>query len=309
MSMKRTICALMTVLTLTAFLCGCSNNKKQGSQEASIADKTAATADEPLTETTVATTGNKIHISDNTLGDIWITELEGVEKNTLSAENFTADESFKYYSEDGKPASKEGIDISSFSGDIDWARVKESGIDFVMVRVGGRGYGEEGGLYADERALEYIEGAHNVGLKVGAYFFSQAISTAEAIEEADYVKEILGDITLEYPVAFDWEIIKNDNARTDTVSSTQATECARAFCERITEHGFRPMIYSPSRELYFKYDLTRLANYDIWYCEYANVPEFYYQFTMWQYSETGYVDGIDGAVDLNICFTNIADYE
>ena len=68
------------------------------------------------------------------------------------------------------------------------------------------------------------------------------------------------------------------------------------------------MIYSPSRELYFKYDLTKLKDFDIWYCEYADVPEFYYQFTMWQYSETGSVPGIEGSVDLNICFTNIADY-
>lgn len=308
--MKRVLCALMAAaVTLTACLCGCSDDGKQRSQVATASNNSAATADEPLTETTVATTGNKIHISDNTLGDIWITELDGVEKNTLSAENFTADNNFKYYSEDGKPASEEGIDISSFSGDIDWTKVKSSGVDFVMVRIGGRGYGDKGELYADERALEYMKDAHNVGLKVGAYFFSQAITTAEAVEEADYVKGILGDTTLEYPVAFDWEIIKNDNARTDTVSSTQATECARAFCERITEYGYKPMIYAPSRELYFKYDLTRLSNYDIWYCEYANVPEFYYQFTMWQYSETGHVDGIDGAVDLNICFTNIADYE
>ena len=68
------------------------------------------------------------------------------------------------------------------------------------------------------------------------------------------------------------------------------------------------MIYSTSRELYFKYDLTKLANYDIWYCEYANTPEFYYQFSMWQYSETGKVDGIEGNVDLNICFTGVAKY-
>ena len=229
--------------------------------------------------------------------------------NSLNNENFTSDSTFKYYSENGRPASTEGIDISSYSGDIDWARVKESGIDFVMIRIGGRGYGDEGALYPDERAVEYITDAKNAGLKVGGYFFSQAINTDEAVEEADYVKSILGDIKLDYPVAYDWEIIKDDDARTDNVTAAETTACARAFCDRIKELGYKPMIYSPSRELYFKYDLSQLADIDIWYCEYADVPNFYYQFSMWQYSSTATVDGIEGAVDLNICFSSIADYE
>ncbi len=305
--MRKFLCVFLGAAICTAALCGCGSAQNNGSDGAS--QNGAATADEPVTETTVSTTGNKLHITDNALGDIWITELEGVKRNSLSVENFTADQNYKYYSENGKPASEEGIDISSFSGDIEWDKVKASGIDFVMVRAGGRGYGEEGELYADERVLEYINAAHDAGLKVGCYFFSQATTNEEAIEEADYVKEILGDVTLEYPVAYDWEIIKDDSARTDTVSSTQATECARAFCTRIKELGYKPMIYSPSRELYFKYDLTRLADFDIWYCEYSNLPAFYYQFTMWQYSENGEVDGIEGAVDLNVCFTGISDYE
>ena len=178
-----------------------------------------------------------------------------------------------------------------------------------MIRIGGRGYGDSGQLYTDEKAIEFINGAKDAGLKVGGYFFSQAINDDEALEEADYVKKVLGDIELDFPVAYDWEIIKNETARTDTVSASQATKCARIFCDRIKELGYTPLIYSPSRELYFKYDLTQLADIDIWYCEYANVPTFYYQFSMWQYSESGTVDGIDGNVDLNICFTNIATYD
>ncbi len=96
---------------------------------------------------------------------------------------------------------------------------------------------------------------------------------------------------------------------TDSVSAAQATACAKAFCNRVKELGYTPIIYSPSKELYFKYDLTQLADFDIWYCEYANVPTFYYQFSMWQYSSSGKVDGIEGDVDMNICFTNIADYD
>lgn len=286
----------------SALLCGCSD-------ESSEQNSTAETQAVEATDTTVKTTGEKIHINDSTLGEIWITELEGVPVNTLNNDNFTADANFKYYNENGKAASLEGIDISSYSGDVDWEKVKASGIDFAIIRVGGRGYGDAGEMYPDDKAIEYINGAKDVGIKVGAYFFSQAVTTAEAIEEADYVKEILGDIKLDFPVAYDWEIIKDDEARTDSVSAAQATECARAFCDRIKEHGYTPMLYSPSRELYFKYDLSRLSDIDIWYCEYANVPTFYYEFSMWQYSASGTVDGIDGAVDLNICFTNVADYD
>ena len=124
-----------------------------------------------------------------------------------------------------------------------------------------------------------------------------------------YIKILPGDETIDFPVAYDWEIIKDDDARTDNVSAAQATACAKAFCNRVKELGYTPIIYSPSKELYFKYDLTQLADFDIWYCEYANVPTFYYQFSMWQYSSSGKVDGIEGDVDMNICFTNIADYD
>ncbi len=302
--MKRLLCLSMAVMTMfTAVLCGCSDDKPEENSA-----QTTTQAINP-TDTTVKTTGEKIHINDSTLGEIWITELEGVPVNKLDNNNFTSDANFKYYNENGQPASTEGIDISSYSGDIDWKKVKESGIDFAIIRVGGRGYGDEGTMYADEKAIEYINGAKAEGIKVGAYFFSQAITTQEAIEEADYVKEILGDIELDYPVAYDWEIIKDDVARTDSVSARQATDCARAFCDRVKEHGYTPILYSPSRELYFKYDLSRLTDIDIWYCEYANVPTFYYEFSMWQYSATGTVDGIEGPVDLNVCFTNVADYD
>ena len=137
--MKKTICAVTAaMLALTSVLCGCSSNGESSSQSGSTTPATVAT------DTTVKTTGEKIHINDSTLGEIWITELDGVPKNTLNNDNFTSDDTFKYYSENGKAASMEGIDISSYSGTIDWDKVKKSGVDFVMVRIGGRGYGSDG---------------------------------------------------------------------------------------------------------------------------------------------------------------------
>lgn len=113
------------MLALTSVLCGCSSNGESSSQSGSTTPATVAT------DTTVKTTGEKIHINDSTLGEIWITELDGVPKNTLNNDNFTSDDTFKYYSENGKAASMEGIDISSYSGKIDWDKVKKSGVDFV----------------------------------------------------------------------------------------------------------------------------------------------------------------------------------
>lgn len=307
--MKRFLCAALGLCILsTAAFCGCSD-AKTGSGSGSTSPATAdEISTEAPTDSPVAATGGKIHINDNTLGDIWITELEGVAPSALDPDGFTADDTFKYYSENGKPASLEGIDISSYSGDVDWKKVKNAGVDFVMVRVGGRGYGSSGDLYADERAVEYIKGAQAAGIKAGGYFFSQATTNAEAVEEADFAHEVLGGVKLDFPLAYDWEIIKDDDARTDSVTATQATECAVAFCERVKALGYQPMVYSAPREFYFKYDMTRLADYGIWLVEYANEPTFYYAFSMWQYSESGYVDGIDTAVDLNICFTSVAEY-
>lgn len=306
--MKKSIAlVMMCSMLVCSAISGCSSAESSNNSSSGI--NATENATEQVTDTTVKTTGEKIKIDDSTLGEIWITELEGVPVNKLDNNNFTSDSTFKYYNNNGNPASKEGIDISYYSGDIDWQKVKDAGVDFVMVRIGGRGYGSEGSMYTDDNAVKYINEAHEAGLKAGGYFFSQAINTQEAIEEADYVKSVLGDIKLEYPVAYDWEIIKDDDARTDNVSAAEATACAKAFCNRVRELGYKPMLYSPSKELYFKYDLSQLADVDIWYCEYADVPNFYYQFSMWQYSSTAHIDGIDGDVDLNICFTDIADYD
>ena len=196
MNFKKSGCILLTsVILASSVLSGCNTDSTSSTEPQTTINSTEAT------DTTVKTTGEKIHINDSTLGEIWITELEGVPVNMLDNSNFTADNTLKYYSENGKPASVEGVDVSSYNGDIDWKKVKNAGIDFAIIRVGGRGYGEEGTLYSDDKAIENIKNAQKAGIKAGAYFFSQAITTQEAIEEADYVKEILGDIKLDYPVA------------------------------------------------------------------------------------------------------------
>jgi len=213
---------------------------------------------------------------------------------------FVLDGSTMYYND---PAYRTaiGIDVSNYQGEIDWQKVAASGVEFAFIRLGFRGY-SEGKLNQDQRFLENLAGAKAAGVKVGVYFFSQAVNTAEAMEEANFVLEALAGVPLEYPVVFDWETISGDAARTDGLDSTTLTDCAITFCEMVARFGYTPMIYYNSPVGYGKYELNRLAQYDIWYAQYAEKPGMYYNYRVWQYTDSGKVDGIEGRVDMNIAF-------
>ena len=194
---------------------------------------------------------------------------------------------------------EQGIDVSKNQGEVNWGRVARDGIDFAIVRVGGRGYGT-GVLYEDPFCEVNLTGAKNAGLEVGAYFFSQAVSVREAEEEARYVLERLRGHQIDGPVVFDWEHIRNDEARTDSTEGKTLTAMADAFCRIIREAGYEPMIYMNPDLAYLSYDLAEVAEYPLWISEYKDRPSFRYDMSMWQYSDRGSVDGIQGNVDLNI---------
>ncbi len=213
------------------------------------------------------------------------------------------------YVKDGVTLSEAGIDVSEHDGEIDWAQVKAAGVDFAMVRAGYRGYGQ-GTLNLDNYFLANVSGAYAAGLKVGVYFFSQAITAEEAAEEAEYVINSLSSLNVElsYPIVFDEEPITDGNeARTDGLSAEQYNANALAFCKRVEQSGYSAMVYGNQYDL-AKFDLDGdLASYPVWYAEYgvnrptADVPNF----TIWQYSESGSIPGIttsDGQVDLDIRF-------
>ncbi len=248
---------------------------------------------------------DRIPLYNYALGDISIPAADGVPKSQYREENFTFDENgFMHYVEDGEVLSYTGVDVSSFNGEIDWERVKAAGVDFAMLRIGGRGYGEEGVLYKDDAFEANLKGAKRAGLKVGAYFFSQARTEEEAVEEAEFALGILAGEKLHYPLAFDWEIIDSVETRIDDVDTETLTKCARAFCDTVKAEGYTPQIYTGSNLAYFKYDLTALRDIDLWYAFYNDSPSMYYKYTMWQYSCEGQVDGIYGDVDLNVCMKN-----
>ena len=249
---------------------------------------------------------DRVPLWDYSLGEIAIPAFEGVPLCTYKNENFVTDEKgYMHYYDDGELCSYVGVDVSDFNGYIDWQAVKASGVDFAMLRIGGRGYGEAGNLYDDTYLRDNLRRAKQAGLDVGAYFFSQAVTAEEAEEEAEYALSLLKGTSLDYPLAFDWELIGGDEgARTDNISPEVLTQCARAFCDKIKKAGYTPALYTGSQLAYYKYDLSQLSDVDIWYAFYNDTPDFYYNYTIWQYSSAGTVEGIEGNVDLNICFKN-----
>lgn len=207
-----------------------------------------------------------------------------------------------------------GIDVSAYqnraSGEsktIDWDAVRDDGVEFVMVRVGYRGTGQAGTLNQDEFYARNIDGAMAAGLETGVYFFAQAITVEEAIEEADFVIELLKGHEINGPVAYDWEM-HDSSYRVYGTPPEMATACAIAFCERIKEAGYTPMIYAGQYVSYIKYDQGAIAPYLSWYPEYKSdkseklYPTFYYQMDYWQFSSNCYVNGIGGRVDGNLQF-------
>ena len=211
----------------------------------------------------------------------------------------------KYY-ENGKKVSYVGVDISKAQDYIDFVKVKKAGIDFCMIRVGARGYGS-GQLIVDDYFTENIKRATDAGLEVGVYFFSQAITKEEAVEEANMVLENLGEYQISYPIAFDMEFIENDQARIDSLSKADKTAIAKAFLDTIAAAGYKTMLYGNKEWLIKEIDMSKLTAYDVWLSQLTDVPDYPYQFTMWQYSTQGSVDGIAGAVNMNISFIDYSE--
>lgn len=249
--------------------------------------------------------GKKILQHDSTLGEIFIPVYADVPVSTFDPSCLVERRGRLEYKEGDNLTALTGIDISGHQGDIDWVKVKESGISFAMVRAGFRTYGG-GILTLDEYFRDNIIAAQSAGLETGAYFFSQATTVDEAIEEADAVLDSVAGLDMTYPIVYDWEMILDDNARTDTVSVEMLADMCVAFCERIKAAGYTPMIYQNKSTAMKKLDLPRVAQYDFWLAEYGDEPSYYYDYAMWQYSSDGSVPGIEGRVDLNLCFKDYA---
>ena len=206
------------------------------------------------------------------------------------------------YVENGEVVSHKGIDVSRYQGTIDWKKVADSGVEFAFVRVGVRGYGTEGKFTLDEKYKTNIEGASKAGIKVGVYFFSQAITEEEAKEEADLVLDAIAGLNVTYPIVYDVEKTGAKEGRMNQLTVEERTRMAHVFIDRIKEAGYTPMIYANMEMWSILINMSEFEDVDKWYAYYSPVVYFPYEYAIWQYSDTGTVPGITGDVDLNISF-------
>ena len=195
-----------------------------------------------------------------------------------------------------------GIDVSKWNGSINWNAVKQSGVSFVIIRCGYRGC-TQGGLIEDPNFHTYASGAEAAGLKVGVYFFSQAINEREAVEEASMAISMAQRHRISYPIFIDSEYGSNShNARADGLGKAERTAICRAFCETIRSAGYTSGVYASKSWFYNKLDAGSLNNYKIWLAHYCSKTDYTGKYELWQSSSTGRINGISGNVDINTSY-------
>lgn len=222
--------------------------------------------------------------------------------STLALECFGWENGYKTYTND-QTSAQLGIDVSSHQGWIDWGAVADSDVDYVILRAGYRGYGS-GSVHQDEYFEYNLSTAASTDLSIGIYFFSQAMSEEEAAAEAYTVLSLIEGYDIDYPIFFDWEPVSDQDARTASISATEVTACAKRFCQIIEEAGYRAGVYFNLSMADHYYHLYELKDYEFWLAEYQEVPSYPYQFSMWQYTASGTVPGIETQVDINLSFTS-----
>lgn len=217
--------------------------------------------------------------------------------NPYDASDFVLSDGFMQLVDGGAMT---GIDVSYHQKEINWRKVKDAGVQFVIVRLGYRGY-ETGSLVEDNMAMKNLQSAKDAGLLVGAYFYSQAINAEEAAEEARFALEILNGFQLDLPIAYDWEYV-SETARTANVDGQTMTDCTIAFCDTILAGGYETMVYFNPQMAEHKLDMIALQDkgYPFWLAHFSDVMTFPHQIWIWQYSYTGKIPGISGTVDFNI---------
>lgn len=199
--------------------------------------------------------------------------------------------------------SKFGIDVSKWNKEIDWVKVKEAGVDYAIIRCGYRG-ASTGSLVEDPYFAANIQGATEAGIKVGLYFFTQATTEVEAVEEASMAIMLCNEYRLAYPIFIDTEGA-GGNGRADTLDKETRTEVCEAFCETIENAGYTSGVYASKNWYHKNIDAGKLDKFVIWLAEYKSTPTYEGDFQMWQYTSNGSVEGIEGRVDMNISLLTV----
>lgn len=225
------------------------------------------------------------------------------DKSPFTSSTYTHNDIFKNYN------IYNGIDVSKYNGDINWDKAKKDGVDFVIVRVGYRGYGKSGTLCTDPNYKANIEGALAAGIKVGVYYFTEALTTDEAREEAKFCISKIKDYNITLPVAIDYEYPtdgKNPIGRMYNAKLTkaEATANVKAFCAAVKKAGYTPLVYANKSDLSSLINGKTIGNtYKVWLANYTTKTTYANSYEYWQYTSSGKVNGITGKVDCNFWYT------
>ena len=233
----------------------------------------------------------------------WVDLSQDIERNDYDYANLKYQKPVMNYFEEGKIVSKCGADISANQGDVDFSKLKKAGCDFVMIKIGARGY-SSGNIVFDEKYKDNLKAAKKAGLDIGVYFCSQAVNKSEAREEADELLDAIADYDVKYPVAFVMETVEGDMARIEALNMEDRTSVAKAFLDRVYDEGYTPMLYGDKEWLLTMLDMERLSDYVVWYALDIKEPDYPYEFGMWQYDSNTSVNGVSGKVAMSMSFTD-----
>lgn len=265
---------------------------------------TSPTATPEPTEEELAQDGKHIEISYRDGTSQWLEINDDIPFHEYDFKRLKAQNGKMAYYEQNKVVSRLGIELSEESGTVNFETLKAEGIQYVMIKVGERGY-ESGRLVLDQKFFTYMEGARQAGLDVGVYFCSQAVTASEAADEAAFVMDNIKSYTVTYPIVFRMDMINNDTARTDILSPEQKTDIVIAFLTTVEREGYFSAVYGDKEFL-----LTQvipeeiLPKYDVWLTDLKPVPDYPYQFKLWEYAGGETLQGVEKEVSYTISFVD-----
>ncbi len=269
-----------------------------------VLEETPVPTQEP--EEDITTDGNHTMVTYADGSYDWLTISPRIEHNDYQNSNFVYQTPIMKYYEDGVKISYMGMLVSEEQNYIDYIKLKDAGVEFVMVHLGGRD-AQSGELYLDEQFAQNMKNAMDAGLSVGIWFESQAKDTVEAAEEAEYVLDYLSEYTLTYPVAcVHTPTAYEESARTDLLGKAQRTECARTFMDVLEQNGYRTVLGANKEYLILKFDLADLEEEDIWLMQEGDLPDYPYFYSMWSYDGNGVIDGIEHTAGMIIAMEDLS---
>ena len=279
--------------------------RQEQNQEEMISENEAASEETAPEEADPSKDGLHTLIIHTDGKEEWVDINPYLARNTYQESGLVCQDSVMKYYENNRKISSLGVVISKQQDYVDFNALKKAGVEYVMIRLGQRGY-QSGELTLDEYFADNMQRAAAAGLDIGVYFFSQATTLEEAEEEADFVIAALENYELQYPVAFYMDYVPRETTRGESTEKMVRTNIAIRFMDKIQEAGYMSMLAGTKEWLIQKYSLGSMMGYDFWLLQDADVPDYPYEFIMWQYTEEGSISGISGDASLCISFVDFS---